>query len=468
MVGWESFATDASGDVAYRTFRANGTSTMAVDGQVNVTTGYQQDISVVGLTGGSFAIGWNEGNTAVTGLGSSTAAMVRSLDGTGALGAAFRISGNWGGDDGPRLAFDNTFFGTPYFLAVWDDSSGPSIDLNGNDGIDARLLEGPPLPTSNFADGGIRIDSGPFREASVDPDVAVAGAGAIVVWDDIYSVTVGRDILLSRNSSLSRAKTTMTGDQVQAAVAALPDGGFVVVWCDLAGTGGGDIRGRVHDAAGLPTSDTDFLVTKAGTASAGVQFNPDVTALIDGRFMVSWSDATTGLGIQGRIFDARTAPPVFAGKADGERIYGTNFAASDIIDGDAGDNRLDGGDGGDGGDLIAGGDGFDTLTGGAMSDTFVYNTIDPTVIGRDQITDFESGTDTITLQKYSFNPLGATLDFDEFVVGTAALDGNDHLIYNAATRVLWWDADGNGAGQAVALCRLQVGATLDFFDFVYV
>ena len=335
VVGWESFATDASGDVAYRTFRANGTSTMAVDGQVNVTTGYQQDISVVGLTGGSFAIGWNEGNTAVTGLGSSTAAMARSLDGTGALGAALRISGNWGGDYGPRLAFDNTFFGTPYFLAAWDDSSGPSIDLNGNDGIYARLLEGPPLPTSNFADGGIRIDSGPFREASVDPDVAVAGAGAgaIVVWDDIYSVTVGRDILLSRNSSLSRAKTTMTGDQVQAAVAALPDGGFVVVWCDLAGTGGGDIRGRVHDAAGLPTSDTDFLVTKAGTASAGVQFNPDVSALIDGRFMVSWSDATTGLGIQGRIFDARTAPPIFAGKADGDRIYGTNFAASDIIDG---------------------------------------------------------------------------------------------------------------------------------------
>lgn len=115
-----------------------------------------------------------------------------------------------------------------------------------------------------------------------------AGAGAAVVWDDVVTGTVGRDILLSLNGGPTRVNTTLTGDQAQAAICALPGAGFVVVWCDLGTAGGRDIRGRVYDATGNPVSSTDFLVTDPGAPSAGSQFNfgflrpqPDLT---QGRF----------------------------------------------------------------------------------------------------------------------------------------------------------------------------------------
>jgi len=113
-----------------------------------------------------------------------------------------------------------------------------------------------------------------------------------------------------------------------------------------------------------------------------------------------------------------------------------------------------------GGDLLNGGGGIDTLTGGTGGDVFQFNTAP----SKDQITDFETGLDAIALRKSTFAALGATLDATEFVIGPAALDAGDHLIFNPTTRVLFYDADGNGAAQAQAICQLQPGATLGFLD----
>ena len=538
VVAWESYATDGSGDALYRTFRADGTSAMLADGAVAGTTGLQQDISVVGLKDNQFAIGWNEGNTAVSGLGNSSAAMLRAFDLTGALGNGLRLSGNWGGDYGPRLTSDGT-----QILAAWDDSSGPSTAQNGEDGIYSRILTAP-LPTANFTDGGTRMDTGTFREATMDPDVALTGAGVAVVWDDATAQTDSRDVFLSLNGVVSRVNTTTGNDQKQAAIAALPDGGFVVVWTDLGNLTGSDIRARVYNAAGQPASD-DFVVTEAGPATALVQFAPDVVALKDGRFMVCWGDSNSGQGISGRIFDARTKAIQFLGGVDGERIFGTKFATgdtlagggggdtlngmagNDVLQGGPGRDVLDGGLGKDvadyadvkgnievtlngafyaavringtvqdrirnievvwggtsddlltgdaranellghgGGDRLDGKAGLDRLTGGTGGDVFVFSTA-AMATNRDVITDFTSGADQIALTASVFTALGPTLDAGEFVTG-AAVDPDDHLIYNATTRVLFWDADGSGAGRAVALVALQAGATLTFGDLALI
>jgi Ca2+-binding RTX toxin-like protein len=525
VIGWTTFASDAFGDVAYRTFRANGNPVQTADGVVTAAAGYQQDISLVALTGDQFAIGWNDGNTATTGLGSSTAAMLRTFDGTGALAPDLRLSGNAGGDWGPVLAFDGA-----QLLAAWDDS--------GSDGIFTRTLTGP-LPATDFTDTGARVDPGPSRESSNDPDVALTGAGPVIVWDDVVSGTLGRDIFVSQNGTVSRVNTSTTGDQSEAAVCALDTGGFVVVWTDLNGAGGSDIRARVFDEAGLPTS-ADFLVTEAGLPSAGVQYSPDVASLIDGRFLVTWSDATAGRGIDGRIFDPRTEAILFFGTGDDERVYGTSFndtlagyggndtliasGGDDALQPGAGKNTLDGGAGRDtadyadtngslditlkgssfatvringadtdrirnietiwggasddriigdnranallghgGGDLLNGGLGTDTLTGGTGGDLFQFSTA-ADKSNRDQISDFETGFDQIRLKKSIFSALGNTIDSDELLVGTAALDANDHLIFNATTLVLSYDADGNGGARAQAILQLQPGATLDFLD----
>ena len=301
VVGWASYASDATGDVTYRTFRANGTSVMATDGTVTNNAGYQQDISVVALGGGHFAIGWNEGNSA-TG-GTNSAAMIREFAGTGAVGGDVRLSGSFGGDWGPALAYDGS-----QLLAAWDDS--------GSDGIFTRTLTGP-LPVTDFTDDGTRVDPLPVRESSNDPDVALTSAGAVIVWDDVTANTVGRDVFVWIDGAVSRVNTSTTGDQSEAAVTRLETGGFVVVWRDHNAAGGSDIRARVYDESRQPGSD-DFLVTEAGTASDGSQSQPDVTGLADGRFLVTWSDERAGQGINGRIFDPRTEAFFFFGRDDDE------------------------------------------------------------------------------------------------------------------------------------------------------
>jgi len=63
------------------------------------------------------------------------------------------------------------------------------------------------------------------------------------------------------------------------------------------------------------------------------------------------------------------------------------------LDGGAGNDEITGGDGND---WIDGGYGYDTLTGGAGYDSFVFEK------GKDVITDFEHGKDTIVIEGYDW------------------------------------------------------------------
>ena len=65
-----------------------------------------------------------------------------------------------------------------------------------------------------------------------------------------------------------------------------------------------------------------------------------------------------------------------------------------------------------------------------------------------------------------FSAFGATLDAGEFVIESAAVDADDFIIYDATTRALCCDADGNGDGAAVQFATLGVGLALTFNDFV--
>jgi hypothetical protein len=77
---------------------------------------------------------------------------------------------------------------------------------------------------------------------------------------------------------------TDPGDEIEAHVAALADGGFVVTWTDEAGL---DIRAAVYDANGGLVQG-NILVNVFN--QQGQQFSSDVTALPDGGFIVAWED----------------------------------------------------------------------------------------------------------------------------------------------------------------------------------
>jgi Ca2+-binding RTX toxin-like protein len=122
-----------------------------------------------------------------------------------------------------------------------------------------------------------------------------------------------------------------------------------------------------------------------------------------------------------------------------------------------------------GNDTLNGGLGNDTLAGGNGADVFRFDTLPSTSTNRDTISDYSVVNDTIQLENAIFTSLAATgtLAAGSFVVGTAALDGNDFVIYNSGTGALLYDADGNGAtNAAVEIATIGIGLALTNLDFM--
>jgi Ca2+-binding RTX toxin-like protein len=170
---------------------------------------------------------------------------------------------------------------------------------------------------------------------------------------------------------------------------------------------------------------------------------------------------------------------VVEGNEGSDHIKG--LGGNDALDGGDGDDDLSGGNGkddlnggldddvlrgGKGKDVLNGGDGSDTLTGGMGRDTFVFS--DPSS-GPDTITDFRSHVDKIAID---FNPdAEEALGPDDFFLssdlsGLAA--GQTALIYDRATGVLSYDADGLDGNDTVELAHLKSGTMLRAGDFDFV
>jgi Ca2+-binding RTX toxin-like protein len=123
----------------------------------------------------------------------------------------------------------------------------------------------------------------------------------------------------SRSGAEIVANTTTANGQYDPSISALDDGGFVVTWTDLSATGGDTsgaaVRARFFDAAGAK-SGSEILVNATPTLD---QNAPEVATLEDGRIVWVWSDEsgtggdTSGTAIRGRIYDPET------------RLFGSEF-----------------------------------------------------------------------------------------------------------------------------------------------
>jgi Ca2+-binding RTX toxin-like protein len=121
--------------------------------------------------------------------------------------------------------------------------------------------------------------------------------------------------------------------------------------------------------------------------------------------------------------------------------------------------------------------GADTLLGAGGADIFMFTYApgaasiwgNPIVV---LILDFTSGQDKIELASGAFPGLAAgTLPASAFVLGTAAADAGDRVIYDAATGHLFFDLDGTGSGAAVLFATLGESshpATIAASDFMVV
>jgi Ca2+-binding RTX toxin-like protein len=168
-----------------------------------------------------------------------------------------------------------------------------------------------------------------------------------------------------------------------------------------------------------------------------------------------------------------TNTPTISGGTKGDKLVAG--AGADIMSGGAGNDTLSGGAGSD---TLVGGAGKDELRGGDGADRFVFDTA-PGTSNLDTIKDFLPGTDKIVLSNKIFSKFtGITAGTEiaimagNFVSGATAKasDTDDYLIHDTKKGLLYYDADGNGRGAAVAFAKVELTgiAAVAFGDFLVV
>jgi Ca2+-binding RTX toxin-like protein len=148
---------------------------------------------------------------------------------------------------------------------------------------------------------------------------------------------------------------------------------------------------------------------------------------------------TAGSDIEELATTARdgTAPISLTGNAGGNLIVGNN-----------------------GNNVINGLGGNDELTGRGGMDWFLFDTPLDTMWNIDRITDFNVTDDTSRLDATIFSSsltAGSSVAGSQFVIGSAALDAGDRIIYNNATGAVLYDSDGTGATAAIQFAQLSPG-----------
>ena len=163
-------------------------------------------------------------------------------------------------------------------------------------------------------------------------------------------------------------------------------------------------------------------------------------------------------------------PDTLRGGTGDDRLEGG--AGNDALEGGLGADSLFGGlgadrlDGGAGDDWLEGGAGADVLTGGTGRDSFAVAA--GAVGGADIISDFTDGTDRLVLTGASAIGAapGSALAAAAFVVAARAQTADQHVIYDAATGALFYDADGAGGAAQVQIATLTGRPWLTAADIV--
>jgi cysteine-rich repeat protein len=206
-------------------------------------------------------------------------------------------------------------------VVVFRDRSGAVADPTNGDAIRARFFD----PQGQPLGEDVRVETDTARTQTT-PGVAVSTGGIVlVVWadnrlvaPDVAGYAVRGRRFLADGTPLDEADFVVnlgtSGDQQQPAVAATPDGGFLIAWRDTGrrapDTSSGAIRARRLGADGA-LSATEVLVN---STTAGDQSEPALAVAPDGRWAVAFTDGSLGDGDAGgtqvrlRFFGADDLP----------------------------------------------------------------------------------------------------------------------------------------------------------------
>jgi Ca2+-binding RTX toxin-like protein len=311
--------------------------------------------------------------------------------------------------------------------------------FGGDDRLDSSFGSGTLL-------GGTGNDTYVVRRVDTIVEYAGEGNDTVEINDNFFALGAGISIEnLRASSNVVNIALQYTGNEISNAISGGNAGDT------LSGGGGDDTLdgGLGNDTLVGGIGNDVYLIGDAGDVIIEALGEGNDTALVT----LSSFTLAAGLSIE-------TIRPGMG--VDNLDLAITGNELANAITGTSGANIINGG-GGD--DRLSGMFGNDTLTGGSGSDTFFFGT-PPQQGDFDTITDFTVGVDRIGLSTAAFGTLVAgSLAASAFVIGTAALDADDRVIYNAATGALFYDADGNGAGAAIQFAVLYGAPALTAADF---
>jgi hypothetical protein len=368
-------ADDASGTaVKAQVFLADGTR-VGSEFVVNTATANNQNTpQITALSNGGFVATWQDFSLGVggaTGDGSSGAAKAQVFlaDGT-RVGSEILINTATANNQGVALVMALANGG---FVATWSDQSlgvgGATGDnsatavkaqvfLAGGTRVGSELLVNTATAGSQFSQQIAALSNGGFVVTWSDQSLGAGGATG-----DSSDDAVKAQVFLAdgtRVGSEIRVNTATLNEQTVPQIVALSDGGFVVTWRDLSlGVGGatGDISAHAVKAQaflgdGTPVG-SEVLVN---SATASSQSAPQITALLNGGFVVTWSDSSLGVGgatgdssnsaVKAQVFVIvdldLPAPPSAGNDGDGNFLFDTPFYLRENPDVEqAGINALD-------------------------------------------------------------------------------------------------------------------------------
>lgn len=292
LAGGDTSLTQVRG----RVMNADGTPSTANDFLINTTTtGNQQNPTVAALANGRFVVAWADTSaTAPDTSASQIRGRVMNGDGTAFTAVDFIINTTTAaGQSAPMVAT----LSDGRFVVTWQDASLTAPDISGNQ-VRGRVFnaDGTASTATDF------IINTTTATSQFSPTVAaLANNRFVVTWYDglnppdttLYEV---RGRVMNADGTPVTAtdfviNTTTLQDQRNPTVTALPDGRFMVSWFDLslsgADTSAYQIRGRVMNADGTASTASDFAIN---TTTLNSQFYPTLAALPDGRVVVTWID----------------------------------------------------------------------------------------------------------------------------------------------------------------------------------
>ncbi len=446
VVTWQSRNQDGSNlGVFGKRFDANGQAAGA-EFQVNTFPAGAQDApDVAALAGGGFVVTWQSQNQDGNNLG----IFAQRFDAAGrAVGREFQVN-----------TFTQNAQQAPHVAALADGGFVVVWESQNQDGNNMGIF-GQRFAANGQATGSEFQINGFTQNAQQSPDVAaLADGGFVVVWESQNQDGNNSGVFGQRFAGDGSAaggefqiNTQTLGSQQTAAVAALADGGFTVVWQSDAQDGSGfGVFAQRFDANGAAVGE-EFQVN---AYTAGAQGAADVAVLADGSLAVTWQSAGqdgSSEGIMARVFDggASTAH-VFVGGSGNDSFVGG--ALADSLSGAGGDDRLDGGlgadqlFGGSGDDILLWDAGDAVIDGGTGDDTLLVNggNVDLTSfaggIGGIEAIDLatDAGANDLTLRAQD------VLDLSDTDVLSVLGDSGDSI--DAGTG--WVQAGGDGQGHDV-------------------